>query len=222
VNSQECSVEDSFVRSFDDSIVFKGLTGWGGYACHLEPVRDIQVRRCVVWCDWGRALEIGAETVATEISDLLFEDCDVIHTTHIALDVQNMDRGLCKNIVFRNIRVELDDDLTRPIYQERKDEVYQVAPDDRYVPDLVVLEVIAGMWSSDSIRGQIQDIQFQDIDVTAHRTPATHIRGFDAEHLVQRISFERVRINGREVATLEEGGVSQNEFVHNVTIVGGL
>lgn len=216
VNSAHCSVEDCFVRSFDDSIVFKGLPKWGDFACHLEPVQDIQVRRCVIWNDWGRALEIGAETVATEISDLLFEDCDIIHTTHIALDVQNTDRAICKNLLFRNIRVELDDDLTRPVYQEHSDQVYEVASGDRYVPDLVVLEVTPSIWSTDTVRGQIEDIHFQSLDVTAHAMPASHLRGNDAEHLVRRVAFEDLRVNGREVTSLEDGNVRRNEFTREV------
>ena len=143
----------------------------GQYACHAAPMQDIQVRRCVIWNDWGRALEIGAETVASEMSDLLFEDCDIIHTTHIAMDVQNGDRALCRNIVFRNIRVEFDDDLTRPVYQNAKDQKYEVAPDDSYIPNLIVLEIAEKGCSYDAVRGHIEDIHFKDIEVTAHGVP---------------------------------------------------
>ncbi|MBA4388772.1 MAG: hypothetical protein C0404_12375 [Verrucomicrobia bacterium] len=216
VNSQHCIVEDSFVRSFDDSIVFKGLQGWAGFKCSLEPVTDIQVRRCVIWNDWGRALEIGAETVATEISDLLFEDCDIIHSTHVAMDVQNGDRGHCHNLLFRNIRVELDDDLTRPVYQKRKEQQYDVDPTERYVSLLIVLEIISCMWSKDSIRGRIDDIHFKNIDVHAWATPHSALRGFDSEHLVQNVTVENLRINGRRITDMATGGFTQNEFVHNV------
>ena len=218
VNSQHCSVEDSFVRSFDDSIVLKGLQGWRGFKCNLEPVTDIQVRRCVIWNDWGRALEIGAETVATEISDILFEDCDVIHTVHVAMDVQNGDRGLCRNILFRDIRVELDDDFTRPVYQERFGQEYAVAPGDFYVPPLVVLEIISCMWSKDDIRGHVRDIHFKDIEVTAHGVPPSHLCGFDADHLVQDVTIENLRINGQQVRDLKDAGFVQNEFVRNASV----
>jgi len=249
INCQHSSVEDSFIRSFDDSIVLKGYEKWpaftynsqilntefsadglsshsvtelqgymGPYAIHAAPMHDIQVRRCVIWNDWGRALEIGAETVASEMNDLLFEDCDIIHTTDIAMDVQNSDRALCRNIVFRNIRVELDDDLTRRMNQTAKDQKYEVAPGDHYIPKLIVLEIVKNSVSYDAIRGHIEDIQFKDIEVTAHSMPYSNLRGFDAEHLVRRVSIENLCINGQAVTSLEAGGFSANEFVRDVLI----
>jgi len=249
INCQHCSVEDSFIRSFDDSIVLKGYEKFGAfiyrlqsisrgysadglnsysfaklqdsmgqYACHAVPMHDIQVRRCVIWNDWGRALEIGAETVANEMSDLLFEDCDIIHTTQIAMDVQNGDRALCRNIAFKNIRVELDDGLTSPVSQITKDQKYEVSPGDRYIPNLIVLEIAEKGCSYDSVRGHIEDIQFKDIEVTSHGVPPSRLRGFDAKHQVQRVSIENLRINGQAVTTLEAGGFSANEFVRDVSI----
>ena len=46
-----------------------------------------------VWCDWGSALELGAETCADEYSDILFADCDVIHATHVCMRTHNSDRA---------------------------------------------------------------------------------------------------------------------------------
>jgi len=225
INSQNCSVEDSFIRTFDDSIVFKGIVEWGvwagnpgmgPYICHAAPVQNIQVRRCVVWNDWGRALEIGAETVAEEMSDLLFEDCDIIHSTIAAMDIQNGDRGLCRNIAFRNIRVEMDDDIKRYLFQSRKGQKYEVPADDPYIPQLIVLENVEVGCSYDKVRGRIEDISFQDIEVTASVKPCSRLQGFDAEHLVQRVSIENLRINGQTVTNMETGGFTANEFVRDV------
>ena len=218
VNSQHCSVEDSFIRSFDDSIVFKGLQGWAGFQCNLEPVSDIQVRRCVIWNDWGRALEIGAETIATEVSDLLFEDCDIIHTVHVAMDIQNTDRGHCYDMLFKNIRVELDDDFARPVYQEVKDQVYTVTPGDQYIAPLIEVLVFAGMWTKDTLRGKVDHIRFEDITVTAWGIPPSHLRGFDAEHAVRDIVIKNLRINGQVMTDLATAGFVSNEFVYGVKI----
>lgn len=71
-------------------------------ACDVAtPIRDIQVRRCVVWNDWGKALEIGIETVVEKISDILFEDCDLIHVAGVAIDVTTHDRARCKDLVVK-------------------------------------------------------------------------------------------------------------------------
>jgi len=64
--------------------VLKGLN-WGQGGFHDRPVRNVRVHNNVIWCDWGRALEIGAETSAPEIANVRFQDCDIIRTTHIAM-----------------------------------------------------------------------------------------------------------------------------------------
>ena len=70
-NSQEVTIRDSFVRSFDDAIVLKGLKR-KQESFDERPVRNIRASGLVVWCDWGRALEIGAETSTPEITDVVF------------------------------------------------------------------------------------------------------------------------------------------------------
>jgi hypothetical protein len=216
VNSQHCSVEDSFVRSYDDCIVFKGLKGWSGFACNGEPIADIQTRRCVLWCDWGRALEIGAETVASEVTDLLFEDCDIIHSLDVAMEVQNGDRAHCHNLLFQNIRVELDDDQTRPAYQKQKGQVYDET--ERQISQLVVLVIGKNMWSHDAVRGRTDDIRFQDIAVTAWTTPELYFAGLDAEHRVKDISIENLRINGRHVRSLTDARFTVLPFVDSLSL----
>jgi hypothetical protein len=251
INCQACRVEDSFLRTFDDSICAKGYETFGAfiyrlqlvegqwdgtfsvdgvgrhgfaelqkrcgtYACHGASIHDLQVRRCVIWNDWGRALEIGAETVAGEIRDLVFEDCDIIHVAEVAMDVQNCDGALCRNIVFRNIRVEMDDSPARPAIQKRRDEVFAPAANDRYLPQLLVLEIKKGYVSCDDRRGRIEDIRFEDIDVTAPAVPPSRIHGHDAAHLVQRVAIERLSLNGQVVKSPEAGGIVANSFVKDV------
>jgi hypothetical protein len=233
VSCQHCSVEDSFVRAFDDCIVFKGYQNWGPfihkvqslgarmipnnwtidgvtahtssylqehfgrYLCNAAPVHDMRVSRCVIWNDWGRALEIGAETVASEIRDILYEDCDIIHCVHFAMAVHNMDRALCKDILYRNIRVELDDN------------------DGDHM--LIGLENIEGWCSHDDERGHIEDIVFKDIDVTATGKVFSLLVGTDDEHLVQRVSIENMRVNGRAINRLDPDAFQTNEFVREVS-----
>ena len=129
-NSQDIVIRNSFVRAFDDAIVLKGLN-WGRGGFHERPVRNVRVHDNVIWCDWGRALEIGAETSAPEIADIRFQDCDIIRTTHIAMDIQCGDRALVHDIRYENIRVETDDVCPAPRMQGSRDERYVEDPQDR-------------------------------------------------------------------------------------------
>ena len=53
-NSQDVTIRDSFIRSFDDSIVIKGLKN-RRQSFDDRPIRNVRVSGLVVWCDWGRA-----------------------------------------------------------------------------------------------------------------------------------------------------------------------
>ena len=192
----------------------------GQYACNAAPIRNIEVRRCVIWNDWGRALEIGAETVSDRISDIFFEDCDIIHATDVALDVQNCDRGRCANIVFRNIRVELDDDVGPMAMQTAPGQTYAPKPDPRDRPRLIVLEIGKGYASYDAGRGHIENIRFENIEVTAPQIPPSRLSGYDETHAVDGVTVNNLRINGQLATTLKESGLTLNEFVRGVTLQG--
>jgi len=218
-----------FDNKWDGSFTVDGTTSrtfaaWqrsmGTYACEADqPISDIQVRRCVVWNDWGKALEIGIETVVEEIRDILFEDCDLIHVAGVAMDVTTHDRAWCKNIVFRNIRVELDDDMTRSLCLERNQHGYELLPRDRdSLPYLIRLEVGTGYCVVDPGRGSIEGVRFQNIAVTSRWMPRSQIHGYDASHLVQRVEIENLRLNGNMVTDLAAGNFERNEFVKDIVV----
>jgi hypothetical protein len=148
-NSQNVTISHSFVRTFDDSIVVDGR----GYGVPISkvlkrneemydhlPERHIRVSDLVVWCDWGRSLEIGALTFAPEITDVVFRDIDIIRSTHIAMDIQHSNRAAVNNIRYENIRVEVDDFNPLPVLQKQRDEKYQPNPPaGGFVPELFVI-----------------------------------------------------------------------------------
>ncbi len=217
VNCQDVRIEDCFVRSFDDSIVIKGLKSRVGPSDHL-PVRDVYVDNCVLWNDWGRALEIGAETCAPEMANLVFENCDVIHADHVALDIQHGDRAHIHNVVFRDIRVEMDDGAPRPVYQQERGEKF--VADTTYCPRLFVAEIHHTMWSKDEQVGDILDVLLEDVTAFGCE-PESVLEGYDAEHQVRGVTFRNVRINGRLVTDLASGNIQANEFVDDVRFVAG-
>jgi hypothetical protein len=252
-NCRDCSLEDSFLRTFDDSVCVKGyesfgpflyrlrLAGespmdrrftvdgvegtfaelqrrFGTYPCLPDVCDNIRVRGCVIWCDWGRPLEVGAETEADEIHDLRFEECDLIHNIcGSILSVQNSDRARCRDIIYRDIRVELDDEPRRPVIVKSRDEPYE-KPYDGHLPVLIWLANKIGYVTADEERGRIEDVHFENIRVTAPNMPLSRLIGFDADHLVQRVAIENLTLNGRRVTDLESANIQLNEFARDVTI----
>jgi len=209
-NSQDVTVRNCFVRSFDDSIVLKGL------GASIDPVRNVLVENCVVWNDWGRALEIGAETCAPEMSNIVFRNCDIVRTTIAAMDIQHGDRAAVKNVLFENIRLEVDDVNWQWEIQMKRDAKFAFNTDFR--PQLLVLEIVKTMWSHDQVRGTMEDVTVRNCTVTGKPLPPSRLQGFDAEHTVRNVRIENLQINGQIVKSLEEAAIRVGPHVQDVRV----
>lgn len=218
-NSQKVRVQDCFVRAFDDCIVMKGLKqvySKDGVSFSERPVQDIIVEHCVLWNDWGRALEIGAETSAPEFSRIVFRDCDIIRTTHIAMDIQHGDRARIHDIVFDNIRVEGDDFSLRPVLQKTQDEVYIVDPTDDYRPHLSVIVIQLNPYSKDGKPGVVSGVVFKDITVISPLFLPSSFSGLDEEHTVQGVTIDTLTVNGQCCTNAQEAHLKMNAYVSGV------
>lgn len=101
VNSRRVRIENCFIRSFDDAITLKGILQY-----QEKCVEDICVKNTICWCGWGRTLEIGLETVAPAYRRIRFSNCDLIHNSAAALDIQAGDYAEISDLTFEDIRVE--------------------------------------------------------------------------------------------------------------------
>jgi hypothetical protein len=237
-NSQDVTVRDSFVRSFDDAMVLSGDKGGcstelPGRSYDTLPVRNIRMSGLVIWCDWGRSLEIGAGTCAPEVADIVFRDIDIIRSTHIAIDIQHSDRAAVHDIRYENIRVEVDDFNPVPGIQKQRDEKYNPTADAplehcigcthaanaAYVPNLFVIIIGKLYYSQDQERGTVRDVIFKDISVTGKPIPSSSFTGFDAEHDVRGVTIENLRFNGRPITSAGDAHLQIGKYVQGVRFV---
>lgn len=209
-NSQDVQVRGSFVRSFDDALVIKGLKSYDD-----QPVRNVRFSDCTVWCDWGMALEIGAETCAPEITGVVFEDCSIMRSTSTAMDIQHGDRATIRDIRYENIYVEMDEQNLRPRLQKQRDERYDPVPGS-YLPRLLSVAIRGNNYSRDTLRGTIENVLFRNIMVTAPRMPESFLSGFDAEHGITGVVIEGISLNGKQVADAAAAKLSIGKFVSEV------
>jgi len=153
-------------------------------------VRGIVAKNCVLWNEVAHALSVGAE-LRENVSDVLFTDCDVIHDQgrEWTLRVYHCDASLVSNIRFENLRIE-----------ESK--------------RLISAWIGKAVWSRDAERGRIREVSFKEI-TAAGDSPRIELKGFDAEHAVENVSFQNVRINGQPLTRAE---VKTNEFVRGITV----
>ncbi|HPU86487.1 MAG TPA: glycosyl hydrolase family 28 protein [Candidatus Latescibacteria bacterium] len=213
-NCRRCHVTDCFVRTFDDSICFKGHLGY------QQVCEDILVENCVVWCDWDHCLEIGAECCADHMRNLTFRNMDVIRSLDIALNIGNVDYGHVHDVLFDNIRVEMDPVYQRPRIQRDDAETFPVDPHSPWLPTLMGCSITEHPEYSEGRkeRGHISDITYRNIHVRSDRMPPSSFRGYDAHHRVENVTIEGLYRNGVRVKTLQEANVYIGEFADNIVL----
>ena len=213
-NSSRVEVRDSFVRSFDDTIVIKGIP-----PLRKLPVEDVVVERCTLWCGWGKTIEPGIETWATAFRRIRFSDCDLIRNAHAALNVSAGGTATMEDFTFENIRVEIQADVDPMVYQDRDDMRYD--PQGRKgAPMLVNVDnTHYGPESGESL-GHVRNCTFRNIAVFADPGAANPAIKVCSQRLddgkprpFEGISLERFAINGHDADW------SQFSFITNTPVL---
>ncbi|MBQ3151750.1 MAG: hypothetical protein IJB86_10955 [Clostridia bacterium] len=212
-NCSNVTVRNCFLRNFDDCMVLKGIKGFD-----KNNMENILIQGLTVWCDWGRALEIGAETCADYYRNIIFEDCDIVHGTHIMMDIQNGDRADVYNILFRNIRCEYTNRQLSDSYQSDMNAPYEGTVNTQQ-PLLVKMHDYCGTFSTDLLLGSIHDVTIEDITVYLEdgiEIPESVINGAEGGHDTYNITFRNILVNGKKIESSEEARIRTNEFTHDV------
>ena len=232
-NCIDVLIENCFIRTFDDSICVKGFDCYyegdveeavkaamyrGGKA--YDVFKNVLVRNCVIWNDWGKCLEIGAETRAEEIYDVIFENCNIIHVTGAVLDCCNVDYADVHHITYRNINVEYDDIIPCPKLQKSDSEIYD-NPDLNFYPDLMNVQTFYHFEYSagGERRGICRDITFENIYLFGKHPPRAYFKGYDESHKTHNIIMKNVYHNGKLLNELPENAVILDGFTENVKYI---
>ena len=196
--SKDVLIEDCCLRNNDDNIALKSVLvsdrhDWRG------DISNVCVRRCMFLNGFpGNVMEIGYELSADRVSDVVFEDIDVLyaHGEGAVFSIHNGDRAIVENIVWKNIRVE------------------------HYWDKLVDFRILLSRYNRDERRGHIRNILLQDIRVAQSYynsgCSVSLIGGYSAAHPVENVLFENFFLNDLKVA-----GADQLELhtrnAHNIT-----
>lgn len=164
VGSKNVSINDVFLRNNDDCVVLKGMP---------DNVENVKVTNSIVWSDRANALQIGHETLMTSISNVLFQNIDILeqrnrYIGHYAMGIFNGDSATVTDVTYENIRVE---------NCER----------------LISLIIEKGFYNKSEKRGKIENIHFKNI--YSYKTADIHIDGFDETHAVRNVTFENLYLN---------------------------
>jgi hypothetical protein len=181
------------------------------------------VDSCVLWNDWGRALEIGASIVADTIKNVSFSNCYIPHFTTVAMDIQNCDRGYIKDIRYNNIYIEdpITDSLTigtSPIVKNAWAKI-------------IVLGIYGSFYSDDTTRGNINNIFFNNIRYNRTYPESPGLLSYDSVYIEKGINFKNydifirdnmyfgdIRYNCTNSNTVYLSGFDDNHLINNIFI----
>ena len=202
-NSRNVNIRNCFVRAFDDAIVIKGQHSYTGFLTNHAPTSDILVEKCVIWGDWGRAIEFGAETSADRMNNIVIRDCDVIHFAFTALDIQPCGDAPIYDILFEDIRV--NDPIDPLIY-----------------PRLIEIFIRNMLWMEGESLGSVRNVTYRNISYNGLVICPCRFIGESNEHDIKNIYLENITVNGRllESETDLISPVILNDYADDIYING--
>ena len=231
-NCVDVHISDCFIRTFDDSICVKGFDfyydGDVEAAVHAAMYRNgrsydvfqnVLIENCVIWNDWGKCLEIGAETRAEEIRNITFRNCDLIHLTGPVLDCMNVDYADVHDITFTDIRIEADEVIPKPLIQKNDAEQYRNT-DPLYMPPTICVQVLFHYEYSagGKRRGRNRDMLFRNIHVYSDKLPRASFEGYDDTHKTEHIRISDLYLNDEPIQELSGENWHLGDFTENITL----
>lgn len=230
-NCVNVHIDNCFLRTFDDCICVKGFDlffeenvmeaakkAMYRNGKSYDVFKNVVVENCVLWNDWGKCLEIGAETKAEEIFNVEFRNCDVIHVTGPVLDCMNVDWADVHDVSYHDINVEYDQNIPKPMLQNSDSHKYENTEPD-YSPAFCSSNVIHHFeYSKGSTRlGRNRRITFENINLFGRQTPKLIFKGFDSDHMCTDITVKNIFQNGKKLE-MPDFYTEINEFTENIII----
>lgn len=187
VGSQHVKVNNCFIQTKDDCIAIKAGVNYFTKFSSTNNVDDVVVENSVMWNGvWGNGIEIGFETRADTIKNIIFRNCDLIHVEgpEGTFTIHNGDRAVIKNVLYENIRVE----------------------DSRGW--LIDFKILNSQYSKDKQRGKIENVTFRNISVEGEIFPYSQLLGFDENHRITGVVLENFVIHGTRVTSTYNGMIT--------------
>ena len=193
-SSRDIGVSNSFIRSWDDSLVVKNYSTNKG-----TDSANICFDSCQVWTDLAQSMEVGYETnkggkLNPTIQNVTFRNITVLHNFHKpVMSIHNADDAAVSAIRYENIIVE-DASMGKGDANENA--------------QLIDITIASSSWSSSKKRGTVDDVVFDGIyvldgddtiDFIEGNLCPINIRGYDDEHMCSNITVNNLFIRGEGV-----------------------
>lgn len=214
ISLQSCKrvhVDDSFIRTWDDSLVVKNYPHWSNRNWQGET-EDIYFSQCILWTDLAQSMEIGYETIGVTMKNIYFTNIIVLHNYHKAIiSIHNGNNAHVSHVIFRNIIVE--------------DASVGLGDGSNVIIDFST--AFSSTWSTNHViteLGEIDDVLLQDVQVlSGHENAEIRVMGTvdtregysNTIHPIKNIRFQNVYFFGTKV-TQDYAFLQTNQYVENM------
>jgi len=173
VGSKNVTVSGTYICANDDCIALKS-----NEASQFQNVENIVFRDCILWNqEYGNAVEIGYETRCEKITNILFEDIDIIRVVSgAALSIHLGDRAHVSDVTYRDIRVEDAHGITVEMFIKKT------------------------QYTKDAARGKITNITFDGLALDAESFRGITLSGYDSTYCISGVHFSDVTIDGKALS----------------------
>lgn len=210
-NCIDCSLKNSFVRTFDDSINVRGHANWE-YDRWLDVIgkdyiftcKNVKIENCIVWNDWGKCLQLGTETYGEEVAGVIFKNCKLIHVTPGgAMNAFLVDNAVIHDCCFRSIDIEFDANLPYSKIQKSDDDIY--CYDGKFEANSYIVNFRTekhleySLIKSEEELGYISDITVENVNIFAKQKPTFAFFGQNPKSCVKNITLKNIYWNGEKL-----------------------
>jgi len=182
-NSSRVIIENGFVSCSDDAIAVKLRYGT------LRDMDNVQFRNNVVWTVKS-ALKIGTEVVDRKMTNIVFENNEVIHA----------DRGI---VVYCYRGATIENPRWINNYFER------IGDNSKEMNMEIKIQDVEG-------RGHLTDVLIKDNTFERFSPNPSRLQGLDSKHVIDGVVFDNLVIAGKKQTSLDEAEITSNKHVKNV------
>ena len=212
---QNVTVKDSFIRTWDDSLVVKNYATETG-----SDSVNITFDNCQIWTDLAQSMEIGYETnkgnkINPIIQDITFRNITVLHNFHKpVMSIHNADNCVISDVRYSNIVVE---------------DASMGKGDAGDNAQLIDINNLKSNWTTVQNRGSISDVAFDGIyvlngddtiDFIEGNFCPIRIQGFDETSLCSNITVNDLYLPGEAVTDANVGdnpSTSIDKFTESIS-----
>lgn len=153
-----------------------------------------EMKNCVLWDDGYGATFCISWGGHNKVDSCLVSNCHVIHKegTNPVFRAMHAGEATLQHIRFEDITIEGN------------------------AHTLVGMRITNHLYDPDAGMGQIRNIQFRNISLEG-KTDSNYIEGFNADHFIENITFENLKINNKIIKNAEEMNLITNKYVRFIS-----